>query len=258
MNFPKPPNAKPMELHTLTNGITFTFHPDFTKAKSGDFRASANLVNDIFSKHEQKLINLVKSLPDGTILTPIHALEKTGYNAIGLSMAVFISEMEESKNRNLIISEDIYQYNKVHHTGSSAMHRLLAYPMFCGNVEKGKNYFILDDIITSGSTINECRLYIESQGGKVNGAMTICGTFSMNIGNSAKNFLITPEVEAQILIKFEVEELNNLLFKNGITKNYKELTNSQAKYLTSFRDLNSLRNAIHKAKNPGRKVGIKR
>ena len=47
--------------------------------------------------------------------------------------------------------------------------------LFAGQVEAGREYFIVDDAVTQGGTFADLRSYIESRGGKVIGSSTLMG-----------------------------------------------------------------------------------
>ena len=63
--------------------------------------------------------------------------------------------------------DSVVQAARVGHTQASTEKRLATPPKFVGVVHPGKSYIVVDDVLTSGSTVANLRHYIESKGGKV-------------------------------------------------------------------------------------------
>lgn len=145
-------------------------------AKSGDTEAAIRLINEVIDP--KKAVELVKNIHPGTFIVPIAAVESSGRNKIPVSLAAFIW----SAGNSLKYEVEILQSNIVKHTGATAMDRLLAKPEFTGPVQSGENYFIVDGLVTSGSSVNELRHYIQNNGGQVIGAAVLASAFSMQLG----------------------------------------------------------------------------
>ena len=109
---------------------------------------------------------------------------------------------------------------------------------------------IVDDVTTSGSTLNALKNYIEDNGGNVVLATTLATTSSGQIGYGG--YLETKkETKEEIENKFNISELNNLLNEYGISKEISDLTNSHAKYILTFKDVKSIRDRFAKAESEG-------
>lgn len=210
-------------------------HPSFTAAKAGDPLAALSLVRDL--ARQERITRLAVQHPSALII-PVLAVERTGVNMLPLAFAKFIGSIG-----HLRVETGILQVNKTHHTDSSAMHRLLHRPEFSGNVIPGQGYIIVDDVITSGSTVQALRLFIESHGGKVLAFSALAGSFSFITGSSLE-INLTQETIHAIEAKFGLNAFTALLRQTGIAARPADLTNSQARYLLAFGSLDAIRNRI--------------
>lgn len=217
---------------------------DYRAAKSGDEYAAARLVHILVNP--EKANEIVKFCPDGTNIVPVTAIEKDGANQIPHALAWGLSACS-SNEKFLNVDTSIRQTNKVFHTGANAMERFLNIPEFEGTVWKGENYYIVDDVVTTGSSINEMALYIERNGGIVVGCSCLSASFSRIYGHSAQ-ISMEPDTVNEICRKFDTGELNKILQSYGY-QDYKELTNGQGKYIASFKSLDSFRERIFRAEN---------
>lgn len=246
-----------MKLLNITSGNKLVNNAYFAAAKNGNYDASIRLVWDLFRDKEEKMVNFLSSLPPNCYLAPIHALEKGGYNAIANAMVWMLCDHPIAKHKSITQYDDIYQMNKVHHTGASAMQRLLAKPIFMGPVQPDKNYCIVDDVVTSGSTVNECRNYIQENNGIVHSALALSASFNPQAGYSGI-VNISWDTEQKILSKFDETKLNKLLSQYGIAEHWRKLSNSQANYLTTFATVDGIRNKISETIYQGRKKTVQR
>ncbi len=209
-------------------------------AKMGNIFAAKSLIEQIVKK--QTIVNIVDfAKHHEAIILPIYALEKSGANKIPFAYATHVASLAE------LPVDFINQNNKVYHTGQNALIRLLSKPTFQGPVFP-KNYIILDDVITSGSTVMALKYYIEHQGGKVILVSSLATTFTPQTGHSSV-LEIAENTYKLLYTKFEKNELNELLLQYEIIhENIAEISNSQAKYLATFANIDSLRNAFSKAR----------
>ena len=237
-----------MNVAVFTNGQKLKSHPDYAAAKAGDENAAFRLVAEIVNR--KKLAEIVDQLPAGTRVTPVAAQEASGRNKIPLAVAALINAAGSEKG--LVLELGIVQTNVVKHTGGAALDRLLARPEFAGTVIPAKNYFVIDDVVTSGSSVNELRKFIQSEKGIVVGGAVLAAAFNPQMGHGAQLDLLQETIQ-EINRKFDVKELNRLLAANGIANNYTELTNAQAKYVATFGSLDALRTQIAARRNQGRR-----
>lgn len=202
-----------------TNGKKMKDHINYAKAKSGDYQAAKELVEDLVKKERVK--QLVDSYPDA-IVVPICSAGK-GHNQIPIAYADLIADSGLEKESDIQIVE------KAHRTGTSEMYRLTSKNTIEGNVKKGKKYIIVDDVVTSGATINEYRQFIEDHGGIVVAATTIC------MGQAGSN-QIAPKEESieKAVSKHGEERIEKICHKLGINHGLESLTNWQVNYIRSL------------------------
>ena len=210
-------------------------HPGFTAAKAGDPIAALSLVRDL--TRQERITRLGHDHPNA-IIVPVLALERTGVNMLPLSFAKFIGSLA-----GLHVETEIVQLNKTHHTDSDAMHRLLHRPQFSGIVIPGQDYIVVDDVITSGSTVQALRLFIESHGGRVVAFSALAGSFSIVTGSSLE-IALTQETLHAIDTKFGLNAFAAFLRQAGVAQSPEDLTNCQARYLLSFGTLDAIRTRI--------------
>lgn len=235
-----------MNVAVFTSGQKLKSHPDYGAAKAGDENAAFRLVKDIINR--KKLEAVIQEIPQGTCIAPVFAQEASGRNKIPFALAAFIAAA--GRGKELVLEVGIVQTNVVKHTGGTALDRLLARPEFGGTVSAGKAYFVVDDVVTSGSSVNELRKFIHAGQGRVIGGAVLAAAFNPQVGHGAQLDLL-PETIQEIMRKFDVRELNQILTENGIANNYKELTNAQAKYLTTFGTITALRTGIAARRSQG-------
>lgn len=119
-------------------------HSHYDAAKAGDADAAAKLVSDCLAGHALKA--LAAQIPDPEpILSPVHALEMTGVNAIPLAMAHAIAA-----RTGWVVETTVVQVNIAGHTGASGFHRLARQAMFDGEVLGGRVHILVDDLVGQG------------------------------------------------------------------------------------------------------------
>ena len=156
-------------------------------AKRKDFTATINKLKDL-------------SATKNVIIVPIHSIELkskdrkntiAGSNPIPLQMALTISD-----HTGWGIDTDIVQKNIAGHTGANNFTRF-AYPtLFDGKVKEGQQYLIVDDHVSMGGTVANCRGHIEQNGGKVIGISSLTTTRSgvcVRLSSRSKNTLSNSE-----------------------------------------------------------------
>lgn len=210
-------------------------HPDYKAAKGGNREAAQRLVYDLLTgkKQREKIHDLAKAYPEAIVVAP-HAIEASGKNKIPETYAAYIEE-----RTGLKFEQSIVQSNIIGRTGSGAWYRMAFRPKFDGEVETGKTYILVDDVVTQGGTLSELRYYIEKHGGKVV-CMTTLGQsqFSANIALTSKTKLALEE-------KFGIIKLGSFLKENGLYEgNHEALTESEARTLLHSKGLDAARDRI--------------
>lgn len=194
-------------------------HPLHKEAKKGDALAGIKIIEDFYNKSEEKFNSLTSflktSFPNAKIL-PIFKKEKLT-NTIALSLANKLSILS-----NLDVCTDINQIKQEKgKTTLSGLQRFKNKSQYEGEVEKGQQYILVDDVFTTGGSLSEMKSYIEEKGGKVVEIVTL-------VRAKGTSFNLTKEVDEELKGKFDIEGLNQLLVEQKIVKNsYKELTNEQ-------------------------------
>jgi len=214
-------------------------HPDYFCAKSGNTDAAFNLVNDTIKgkRQQEKILKLAVDYPDA-ILVGVHAQEAQGINKIPETLAQMIHRIT-----GLIIDDNIVQSVKVMRTNKDSFYRLANRPKFSGKVQSGRQYVLIDDVITCGGTLSELRYFIESNGGIVVQMLVLSASkFSTNIGLCEKTKLL-------LLAKYDIMSLQSILKEFDIYGgNEGYITESEARIFTSARSIDAARDRIAKAR----------
>lgn len=250
----KPPVAPPWEpdfpqvtIHTTVAGLKKAGlrpgesldsegrSPLYFAAKRGDAIAAQQVAEHVVKT--QKVLELQAKHPNA-VLVPVHEVEANGKNKLPRALADVMSDIGDWS-----VDTDIAQVMKVSHTGAKAAERLTQVPVFDGAVKAGQEYIIIDDVTTSGSTLSVLRHYIASRGGKVVHATSFATTSSAQTGYGGYLAPI-PETLDLVQKKFNTNALDALLSSHGIATSYAHLTNSQAKYILRFKDLESVKRLL--------------
>lgn len=208
------------------------------KAKAGDEIAATQLVEKCIKK--DRILQLAKQYPDA-IIVPAIAEERTGINMLPKMYADRICEIGGFKQ-----NDNIYQINRTFHTGAGAMDRIISKPIFDGEVKKGYNYIIVDDVVTQGGTLNSLRQYIEENGGNV------VAVSALAFDKGSTEIAINDNVISQLINKFGRDNFEQFLREEGIAWGIEELTNSEGLYFLKFRDVDSIRDRANEAKSQRR------
>ncbi len=179
----------------------------------------------------------MRTLLDGRkpLLASAHAYEAEGVNTIPESLADVLAQ-----RLDLVVDSGIVQTNVVAHTGSDGFGRLARQPFFEGSVTTSQEYVLIDDFVGMGGTLANLRGYIEAQGGKVIGAVTLTGK-----PYSAK--LALDEALLQELRKTHGTELETW-WQENYGHSFDCLTQSEARYLARSPDVDTIRDRIAAAK----------
>lgn len=140
-------------------------HPDFKAAKHGDFQAALRLVDELVK--DEKIAMIARQFPNAHIIYN-HKIQGDGINMIPAAYAVRFSAI------GMTVEHDIIAVTDVSHTNASDISRISKRMRFEGHVNRGTDYILLDDFITSGAELRDLRDYVNSQGGNVV-AMTTFG-----------------------------------------------------------------------------------
>lgn len=148
-----------------TSSAVARHHPDFKAAKQGDFQAALRLVDELVK--DEKIAMIAKQYPNAHIIYN-HRIQGDGINMIPAAYAARFSAI------GMKVEHDIIAVTNVSHTNASDISRISKRMRYEGHVNKGVDYILLDDFITSGAELRDLRDYVNSQGGNVV-AMTTFG-----------------------------------------------------------------------------------
>ncbi len=220
-----PVSAK--HFHCFTHDEQIKEHHGYKAAKSGDDSAALDLISDIATD----FLDSIKGqfFQDVCFVSP-YAREATGDNAIPLLLSLICADTLGGESET-----DIVQLERVFHTGADPMERMLARPSFEGEVRKGVEYVLVDDVTNMGGTLAELANYLLVNGGTIAGSITL-----VNAGRT-KDFY--PEKKHISLLEERFgDEIRNIF---GI--HTQALTANEANYLVGFRSVDEIRNRCIKA-----------
>ena len=215
-------------------------HKDYQAAKDGDFIAAVRLAKDTIP--DTYLGDIKQSIGDSNpIVVPVRSAEKSGAaNAIPEAVGLQIS----SKLGIDFDENGIQQMERVGRTGADGWHRIANQPTFEGDVEKGRDYVIVDDTLAQGGTVAQLKEYIESNGGKVSLITALTGKqYSAKIGLSVSTLQLLRDKHGSI----------ESWFKKSFGYGFEGLTESEARFIISAKGLSSeqVRTRIIEAKRDG-------
>lgn len=186
----------------MSTGHKLRSHPDFAAAKAGDAAAAQRAVMALVKP--EKARELAARFP-GAILMAAHAEEASGRNAIPRVLANYLGRVT-----GLRVAVPVVQTNRVGHTGATMDHRMAFRPRFSGPVEAGQSYILLDDVVTSGSSLAELRDYVESHGGHV------VAMSALSAARFSSIVAMTPATRLALERMYDVMYLNAFLREYGI------------------------------------------
>lgn len=221
----------------ITNGFINSLSdlPGYEAAKAGDAEAALKLVLTLMQPETVEAVRYNFTPDTHTLIVPVHAEEAAGRNKIPLMIAEVLANALECG-----VETGIVQTNRVRRTGSNANHRLAFPPTFDGEVQKGRNYIIVDDTLTQGGTLAALRGYIENRDGHVLGMMVM----------SAKNYSlqIAPTQETLHNIEQKHGKAMDEFFQQEFGYGIAQLTQSEAAHVCAATDVNTLRDRITQAR----------
>jgi hypothetical protein len=222
-----PPEADP-PISSYPNDTAIKAHPDYRAAKGGDMEAAARLVPDVVKR--PTIDEAKRRFGSDAIYTPVIAEEASGHNAIPEATAHYYAQETGAR-----ASDEIVQVNRAFHTGAGPLDRMISRPVFDGPVEKGGKYVLVDDVSVMGGSLAELANHIRSNGGDVAGVVTLA-----NAGRTGKN---APSPATVRLVKGRFGDE----IKHHFGVEPEALTDSEARYLSNFRDAEQLRSSVAKA-----------
>lgn len=186
-------------------------------AKAGDVEAAQRYVEQVVNGDAvQAIYNQLQGR--SPIVTPVRAQEEAGRNKIPSAYASLLSEALD-----LPLDNSIVQANRPQRTSKDGLGRLFAQPVFEGEVQRGRDYLIVDDTLTQGGTFAALKGYIEQNGGNVILASALTGKqYSAKLSPE-------PALLADVRTKFGDIETD---FTETLGYGYDQLTQSEARYIS--------------------------
>jgi hypothetical protein len=204
-------------LHATRDLADLKSHARYREAKAGDVAAAVDVVRDVIP--QESVDEARDRFGAGAIYASPMAIEATGKNALPQALAARLAAQTGGT-----VDRGIVQSNKAHHTGAKAMERLISRPLFDGPVQKGGRYVLVDDVLTSGSTLAEMADHIRAGGGEVVGTYVIA--------NVARDVTMDPRRQDVRAIKERYGEQVRQLFQ----LEPEALTAAEARYIIGHRD----------------------
>lgn len=230
-----PPEVDPI-ISSFRNAGKMRSHQDYIAAKKGDALAAQRLVVDLVDPAQ--VAEAERRFGNDAIYLPVIAVEQSGINAIPATLAAYYA------SGGAEVDVGVYQANKPKHTGASAMGRMIAPAIFDGEVKKGGKYVLVDDVITLGGTLAGLANYIQSNGGRVVGVVTMVNATRMKAVSAPDE-----------MIK-QVEEKYGDVVRQELGIEPAALTSVEARYVLTFGDVDALRGrAAQAARQRDRGVG---
>ena len=240
---PTLPQPWPQDLRDaqiMTSVAALRAHEMYREAKAGSADHAWFVVTAL--SNAVKLKALHDQHPDA-LLAPVRARERQGKNALPPALASAMATAHPSWT----IDQEIAQRAGMGHTDATALARLANPAQFDGAVQAGKSYILLDDVLTSGSTINALRAHIEAGGGRVVAVTALAASGNPQTG-AGQNLAPRPDVLQKLDAKFGREQIKAFLQEQNIAESSHALTNSQARYLLTFATLDRAGTALTAAR----------
>jgi hypothetical protein len=213
-------------------------HPQHKAAKAGDVAAAVQVVADL-GKPDRALA-LAQKYPNA-IVVAVHAEEASGRNKLPMVFAAWLEEIA-----GLQTNPNVVQATRAGRTGSDAWTRLAFRPEFDGPVEPGRDYILVDDIVTGGGTLSELRQYIEARGGRV------VHTSTLGFAQFSTNLALTENTRLALVEKFGDSALRDFCKEHNLYGGeWAALTESEARTLLRAGSLNAARDRIAAARRSG-------
>lgn len=223
--------------------MTLSGQPGYQAAKkAGDAKAALKLVEFLLN---EEAIHAVGDMIDPRrmqqtyIVVPARTFESPA-NVIPHVLAQVIAN-----ELGIQVCQSVYQYDGVKRDRSGFWERFANPVSFFGNIPRGADFIIADDVVTTGGTLASLRGFVEMQGGRV-----ICMTgLSSSDGQDVKLSL-----DRGTLIRLKSGHngaLVSLIFsETGYA--IEQLTEPEAGKLLGARSPHSIRQAIFKARHQTR------
>lgn len=209
--------------------------------KDGNVGAGRKIVEKFLTDDVLTDINILTKDKAPLIVAP-SVTSKGQHNVLPISLAHHIAT-----HLGLTVNKQIFQRKGEHRTGQSGIDRLYNQPVFYGNVQKGRNYLLVDDVVALGGTLAGLRSHIEANGGIVIGTVALAHSFRknaeydvyrLNSGAGLVNLAITPDLKQGV--EWKLGNALTQLFKRRLGFGTGSLTAFEADFVTNLPDVNRI------------------
>ena len=207
----------------------------YDAAKAGDELAARAVVDDVLSLPTCQSIGQQFS---GATLVSVHAEERSGRNKLAVTYAKALGEIAL-----LDVDDTVVQTNRPQHTDAKARPRFARRPLFAGPVVAGQTYLVVDDVVTSGSSLAGLRHYIEARGGLVV-AMTTLAAAEAKYGHEPTRLPVAQGTLDAIREKFPANAIEAIIVEYGVAPSIAHLTESEARVVLGFHSIDAVRSSL--------------
>lgn len=233
----------------LGNHTGLTKDPSYNAAKNhNDYYAADRLISEITNPYKYNKLGSV--IPPNTMIIPVMSSSNSG----NIIPKVFAEKLVENiKEKNLVLCEDLTFRKVLSHTSGKdnkvgTLKRMITPPIVKGEVIKGGNYLLVDDVATSGTTLKTLSNYIRKNGGNVISYVTLARAFS-NKGdfNPINSIDVSNKSLDDVLKKFSIDEIGSMVkqFEKFGYQELNDFTDEDLKYLLKYNNPENLEKYIN-------------
>ncbi len=164
------------------------------------------------------------------VLVPVMGEERTqGKNQLPIALAMKLSELGGQQ-----VNMSVSGTHPKARTGATWLDRVMSpLPKWSGEIQSGRNYIIVDDVITSGITANSLKDWIEGRGGKVTAVTALA------VSRYGRKLGVTEE-QAERIRELDREECGGALgtfYKWRYADGIEGMTHHEAKFVIESKNV---------------------
>lgn len=164
------------------------------------------------------------------VLVPVMGEEGTkGKNQLPIALAMKLSEIGGQQ-----VNMSVHGTHPKARTGATWLDRVLSpLPKWEGEIQRGRSYIIVDDVITSGITANSLKNWIEGQGGRVTAVTALA------VSRYGRKLGITEE-QAERVRELDREECGGALgtfYRWRYADGIEGMTHQEARFVTESKNV---------------------
>ena len=164
------------------------------------------------------------------VLVPVMGEERTqGKNQLPIALAMKLSELGGQQ-----VNMSVSGTHPKARTGATWLDRVMSpLPKWSGEIQSGRNYIIVDDVITSGITANSLKDWIEGKGGRVTAVTALA------VSRYGRKLGVTEE-QAERIKELDREECGGALgtfYKWRYADGIEGMTHHEAKFVIESKNV---------------------